>query len=323
MTRSDPDRETGDDRLDARALRRAFGAFMTGVTVVATKDADGAPRGFTANSFTSVSLAPPLLLFCLGRQSSTAPVFAAAEGFAVSVLAEDQRGVATAFASRGADRFASCAWRDSAAGWPVIDGAAAWFDCAVETRTPAGDHDVIIGRVLDFGVSDANGLGYARGGFFTLGLSQAALAAAAGDAGTRFGAIVEREGPGGSAEILLAPTAQGGWAPPIAEPGPGAAADLGAMLEALGAPATVGALYAVFESARTGAHYVFHRAAAARDATPETARFFELEALPWDAIEGDALRAMLKAYVEEHRARRFKLLFGADASAAAERLVGG
>jgi flavin reductase (DIM6/NTAB) family NADH-FMN oxidoreductase RutF len=99
-----------DRPIDAMDLRRALGAFATGVTVVTTVDGDGNPRGFTANSFTSVSLEPPLILVCLAKRAASCPVFQVAESFAVNILSEDQKAVSSAFSSPTADRFGTVDW---------------------------------------------------------------------------------------------------------------------------------------------------------------------------------------------------------------------
>jgi flavin reductase (DIM6/NTAB) family NADH-FMN oxidoreductase RutF len=195
--------------IDQRALRRAFGAFATGVTVVATLDPAGAPAGLTANSFTSVSLDPPMALFCLGRDASARSAFARSGCFAVSVLAASQRDVAMLFATRGADRFGAAAWRGRATGAPVIDGCAAWFDCRTERIVEAGDHDVLIGRVVDFGRSEVRPLGYHGGRFVDVG------------APVRLAAIVLQDGRA----LVREDADQGCFLPSASTYGPAAVAD--------------------------------------------------------------------------------------------------
>jgi flavin reductase (DIM6/NTAB) family NADH-FMN oxidoreductase RutF len=136
---------------DATRLRRAFGAFATGVTVVTVGGAS--PRGMTANSFTSVSLDPALVLLCVGRDAGMYRGLTEADTFAVSVLAADQEDVARYFASRsrpaGARQFDAVGWlpgHESAA--PLIAGAAAHFECARWRTYDGGDHAVFLGRVL-------------------------------------------------------------------------------------------------------------------------------------------------------------------------------
>lgn len=132
---------------DARTLRDALGCFATGVTVVTTRDADGRPVGLTANSFTSVSLDPPLLLVCLARGASSLGSFAVAEGFAVNVLHIGQQAVSGRFATRDADRFADTEWETWDTGAPIIANSLASFDCTRHAWHEAGDHVILVGQV--------------------------------------------------------------------------------------------------------------------------------------------------------------------------------
>jgi len=151
--------------IDPNELRNALGGFLTGVTVVATRDPSGTPLGFTANSFTSVSLEPPLVLFCIARSVSSYPVFENVPSFAVSVLSRSQRDVARLFAGKQGPRFEKSSWREDETGSPIIDGALAWFDCSVFARHEAGDHLVVIGEVLSFGYERKQPLSFLRGSF--------------------------------------------------------------------------------------------------------------------------------------------------------------
>ncbi|VDC24943.1 CoA transferase [Pseudogemmobacter humi] len=155
--------------LAPQALRRAFGAFATGVTVLTTRQADGTPRGFTANSFASVSLDPPLVMICLAKSAHSCATFAAAPHFAVNVLAEGQEPVAELFASRAPDKFPRCDWRPGHAGMPLIDGALAGFVCARHRLVDAGDHLILIGRVEAFSETAGNPLGFFRGAYVPVG----------------------------------------------------------------------------------------------------------------------------------------------------------
>ena len=128
-------------------FRAALGQFATGVTIVTARDAQGQLVGLTANSFNSVSLSPPLVLWSLGCQSATLPGFRSATHYAINVLAADQRLLAERFARRGIDRFEGTAWRPGLTGAPVIDGAAAVFECSQYGQHEAGDHIVFVGQV--------------------------------------------------------------------------------------------------------------------------------------------------------------------------------
>jgi len=131
------------------ALRAALGRFATGVTLVTCRDADGHRIGLTANSFSSLSLEPALVLWSLRKASHSGPAFAATAHFAVNVLAESQQALSQRFASSAVvDRFAEGDWSEGLGGVPVLAGATAVFECATEARHDAGDHWLFIGRVL-------------------------------------------------------------------------------------------------------------------------------------------------------------------------------
>ena len=134
------------DPHDARALRTAFGCFATGVTIVTGRGADGLRVGLTANSLASVSLDPPLLLFCPALTASALPSLRASGRFAVNVLASDAEGVAARFTQRGVDRFAGHDWSDWD-GLPVLPSAIATFLCALHAEHDGGDHAIVVGRV--------------------------------------------------------------------------------------------------------------------------------------------------------------------------------
>lgn len=133
---------------DPRTLRDALGCFATGVTVVTAFDANGAPVGLTANSFTSVSLDPPLLLVCVARLAASAAVLETADRFAVNVLQIGQQLASNRFASRSEDRFAATDWQVGEMGVPVLDGSLSTFECARHALHDGGDHVILVGRVI-------------------------------------------------------------------------------------------------------------------------------------------------------------------------------
>ena len=131
-----------------RELRDAFGTFATGVTVVTAVRPDGEPVGTTANSFTSLSLEPPLVLWCLSNQSASLTAFKPGSPFAVHVLGHEQRDLATHFARRGLEKFdVDFHWRREP-GPPHIAGALCRLDCRVRVVEPGGDHWIIVGEVM-------------------------------------------------------------------------------------------------------------------------------------------------------------------------------
>lgn len=132
----------------APEFRSALGMFATGVTIVTARTAQGDLIGLTANSFNSVSLSPPLVLWSLSRKAGSMPVFEQGSHYAINILAADQRDLAERFASRTADRYAGVAWREGeAAGAPVLEGAVAVFECYNRSRYEEGDHVIFVGEV--------------------------------------------------------------------------------------------------------------------------------------------------------------------------------
>ena len=134
--------------MDRSMLRKVFGSFATGVTVVTAVGPDGRPVGITVNSFTSVSLDPPLLLWCLANKSASLAAFAVGASFAVHVLAADQAEVARRFARSGIDKFAGQGIPQDPASAPEVPGALARLDCRVVRLDPGGDHTIILGEML-------------------------------------------------------------------------------------------------------------------------------------------------------------------------------
>ena len=158
-----------ESTIEALELRRAFGTFVTGVTVVTARDAAGAPCGMTANSFASVSLDPPLLLVCIGFGATSCRVFRAASAFAVNLLHDAQQEISALFAARPADKFAAVGHRPGRTGAPILTDCLSWFDCSVHQRVDAGDHMVLIGRVEAFGAGAGAPLAFCRGRYASLG----------------------------------------------------------------------------------------------------------------------------------------------------------
>lgn len=133
---------------DARTFRDALGCFATGITVITAMTPEGAPVGLTANSFTSVSLDPPLLLVCIANSVSSAEVMRAAPRFAVNVLQIGQQPTSNRFAGKGEDRFASTPWEVGEYGTPVLTGSLSSFECERHAVHEGGDHFILVGRVL-------------------------------------------------------------------------------------------------------------------------------------------------------------------------------
>ena len=133
--------------FDGEDLRRAFGTFATGVTIITTRDGEGRLYGLTANSFASVSIEPPLVLWSLARRAGSYPAFRDATHFGVSVLGGEHRELSTRFAQPHPDKFSGIDFTLGAYGVPLLDGAAAHFECRIEHRYEGGDHVIVVGRV--------------------------------------------------------------------------------------------------------------------------------------------------------------------------------
>ncbi|MFC0041145.1 flavin reductase family protein [Actinomadura rayongensis] len=168
-----PDDRTGDrtrasvTAIDQARFRAILGRFATGVVAITGVDpATDRPTGLAANAFTSVSLDPPLVAFCVAHTSSTWPKLRAAPTVCVNILSDRQEHVCRQLAARGADKFDGLTWDGAPGGSPVIDGAIAWIECAVEQEHVAGDHMIIVARVLELDRHhDGAPLIFYRGGY--------------------------------------------------------------------------------------------------------------------------------------------------------------
>jgi len=294
--------------FDAMEFRRALGSFLTGVTIVTTIDEAGDPRGFTANSFTSVSLEPPLVLVCIAKKALGHQAFSTSRGFAINILSEAQKAASGIFASKAADKFASVAWQPGQTGNPLIEGSVAVFDCGVEQLVDAGDHSILIGRVHDFTHNGAQPLGYCRGAYVTPGLSQEALAAAA-PPGTEVGAILENEG-----RVLFFETTEGSYQLPAGQ-GLGAANEprsLRGRLATKAIDAELGFLYAVWDDATDASRtHVYYRGTVDAPVSGDgQIRFVEIERIAELKIADPAVRSMLARYARERAEDTFGVYVG-------------
>lgn len=291
---------------DPKALRRALGSFLSGVTVVTTRTEAGEPIGFTANSFTSVSLDPPLLLVCPGSHLSSFELFGRVEHFAISVLAEGQESVSNVFARAGVDRFAQARWRPDRHGSPLIDGACAWFSCRAHQRHEAGDHLILVGEIIDFEHADRQGLGYGGNGYFSLSRErQSDVGSPPGQRG-QAGVIVEHD-----ARVLIRRDADGLRLPVIELPdevGPRSA--LERHLEALELAISLGPVYSVYDDRGRGTRTTFFRARARTANTAGLGRFEPIDTLRPAEAADPAVASMLTRFVAEHASGDFGFYLG-------------
>ncbi|MEZ5508190.1 MAG: flavin reductase family protein [Gammaproteobacteria bacterium] len=137
-------------QTDSKAFRNALGQFATGVTVITTVDAEGNKIGMTANSFSSVSLDPMLVLWSIAKTSKSFAAFTEARHFAIHILSAEQKALSGQFASNCEDRFCNVPHRNGLGGIPVLEDYSAVFECEMESRYEGGDHIIIVGRVIEF-----------------------------------------------------------------------------------------------------------------------------------------------------------------------------
>lgn len=138
-----------------RALRTALSQFATGVAIVTTAAPTGVPIGLTVNSFSALSLDPPLILWCLQRSSTCRPAFTAAEHFVVNLLSAGQRQLADRFAASNQDRFAGVAWNLNTNGVPILSGTVGHFVCRKMQLVDGGDHIILVGQIDGYTITRA------------------------------------------------------------------------------------------------------------------------------------------------------------------------
>ncbi len=147
----------------AADLRVAMSRFLTGVTIVTTRGLDGAPYGLTVNSFNSVSLDPPLVLWSLDLRHDKADLFRKSGGFTVNIMAGDSSGLIRRFAATDAERFTETDWHWGTTGQPVLDSALASMECRLWAEYPGGDHVIFVGEVVNICTRDGQPAAYYKG----------------------------------------------------------------------------------------------------------------------------------------------------------------
>ena len=153
------------DSSEQLRLRRVLGKFATGITVITTRAANGVRLGITANSFNSVSLDPPLILWSLAKSADSLSAYMEAEHFAVHILAADQLALSEHFARPQQEKFSTVPFTDGLGGAPLFDGCAARFQCRTHALHDGGDHVIIVGEVLQYEEAARPGLVYYEGNY--------------------------------------------------------------------------------------------------------------------------------------------------------------
>ncbi len=287
-----------------RELRDAFGAFPTGVTVATTREPDGTPRGFTANSFTSVSLDPPMLLICIAKTAHSCSVFENADHFTINILSEEQKEVSGLFASRQPDKFEQADWHAGHADMPILTASLASFVCARDQIVDAGDHIVLIGKVVTFDTNEGAPLGYHAGAYFSIDTEKQLVAAAARTGKVFFGAILRLD-----QNILLSRSDDGTLNVPRAPSGTTSHEGLVSMFDDQGLQTSPQTLYAVYEDTAVGSVGVFYHGTTCNSA-PASGEMIPINAIPFERITNQAERSMLERYAREYRHGSFGIYQG-------------
>ncbi|RQP04195.1 MAG: hypothetical protein D1H97_19265, partial [Paracoccus sp. BP8] len=290
---------------DQSVFRRTMGRFLTGVTVVATRDADGQRWGMTANSFSSVSLDPPLVSICIANRAASLPAFASAEHFGISILASSQQDVAMRFAKPFEDKFDKLDFEEPHSGGLVLRDAAASVVCRPYARIEAGDHLILIGEVLECALSEEPLLGYGQGRFFSSDPEA--------EGGTRaprpgrevdFGWLIE--GDGGL--LLRRDRGSGKWSVPMGvlrEGGTMSDSMLNAAKSVLGVDIEPVFLYSTVDLSNERTCYIYRAVTAGPLPSGPSWGVFGPATVPWSELDPPALAPMIDRYFHERSRDEF------------------
>ena len=302
---------------ETRDLRHAFGSFPTGVTIVTSLDKNDNPIGFTANSFTSVSLDPQLILICIDKASFNIESFSIGNNFAVSVLSESQQHISNTFASPEDDRFKNIKWEKRATGSPIISNCVAWFDCVKYEFIDAGDHFILIGRVIDFDSNKRTPLVYLRGNYVNLGLEQKMLLAMENkDTKILVGALIEW----GKKILLLEDKKTGSLCFPTATRlgQIGDSESLLGKLQNQNIFVSDHYLFSVFENIDDKTSLIYYRAQVEEGSSITSGKFYEFDSIPFQKLIDEASRIMLKRYIKERELDAFGIFVGKESEGKVE-----
>jgi flavin reductase (DIM6/NTAB) family NADH-FMN oxidoreductase RutF len=289
-------------QFEPRALREAFGSFMTGVTVVTTHDANNSPLGFTANSFTSVSIDPPLVLVCMANSSANYDALANTDRFAINILCEQQKEVSNTFARPVEDRFSTVSWRKGPHGSPILEDVSAWFDCSSYKQIEAGDHVILIGKVEAFETTAAPGLGYSRGAYVTPSMEAESISQRTD---VVVSALIEHSG-----NVFFQQDEQGRLKLPSQTVGKaGATATLEYLIRQNETDAKPGFIYSVFEVIDKEQQHISFLCQAA-NGTSGKGVFLALTPDTLSKVADSTVRIMLERFAKESKLGNYGLYFG-------------
>jgi flavin reductase (DIM6/NTAB) family NADH-FMN oxidoreductase RutF/ADP-ribose pyrophosphatase YjhB (NUDIX family) len=302
MTATDVTNGLGTDPL---VFRRTLGKFLTGVTIVATRDSAGKRWGMTANSFSSVSLAPPLISICIADRSPSFPAFVEAESFGVSILSSEQQDVAMRFAKPFEDKFDGLPFAEPRAGSPVLDSSAATLVCRTVQRIVAGDHVILVGEVLECAAHDEPLLGYSEGRFFRMDphVQHGTLVPRSGRE-VDFGWLIEQD----KRLLLFRDRATQRWTIPMGALAAGTTMSESMSRSArnvLGVDVEPQFLYSTLDLSDERTCYVY-RATSTSD-LPSGAEWglFDEQSVPWDEFKHDNMIPMVRRYFTERERDNF------------------
>lgn len=296
---------------DISHYRQVLGSFMTGVTIITTIDADGRPRGLTANSFTSVSLDPPLVLFCVDYRAASYETFQQASGFAIHVLGSEQQELARTFASKSESKFEGLVTDTGVSGAPILRDVHGWLDCELSDVVIAGDHAIVIGEVKRYSTAPARPLGFYQGRFFGFNTDQEISATVPQSAKITVGWMMQSQ----DGNVIAVPAADGGLALPqstLSASRIHAEALTAEATELFGLPTSTEFLYSVYEGRDEQLTLVYRGQVFADSEALRDAGFLALPPGDVDPLQFRAPgeEAVVDRYLEELANARFGLYAG-------------
>ena len=294
--------------LGQRDLRTVLGTFLTGVTVITANAADGTPRGFTVNSFTSVSLEPPMILFCISKAAASYNTFTTCDHFAASILRGTQRDISIMFSSN-VDRQSKISKTIGSENWPpAIDNALSALVCRRGPVHDAGDHSIVLGEILFAYAAAGEPLGYFRGGYVDIGAASNDIERLRREA-VRIALLIDDGG-----KILLKQDAAGNsWELPSAPlvSGDNHRQTIPTLLDYLGVAADLSTLFSVFQDEADAFSTIVYRGETSRP-VPETTirdgveyRLFGNADEPWNLIRRKSQAQVLRRYFNERKSSVF------------------
>lgn len=292
---------------ETRSLRDVFGSFMTGVTIVTAWDSEGSPRGFTANSFTSVSLDPALVLVCIAKSSNSLPVYSQAEHFAINVLGEWQRDLSNTFAGRAPNKFDGVPLLDEPSA-PCLPDSLSVMCCKRQQCIDAGDHLILIGEVTRYASTAGSPLGYFRGSYIDFAVSNQALQADPKTA-VKVGCLISH----GDGLVLVKQPDDTHWSVPSLfwRDGVSQRDIIARIFKKAGINGDVSFVYSLFEEAGEGYTHLVFRGDSVSEHLPTgintgwEVKVFTQHDAPWNLVTGEYTTSMVNRFFKEREADAF------------------